>query len=112
MRSCSHCGTRLEAHTEENAKKGALHCYGCGCCFQADGVTLRDGVPVCGRVVVATVQEAPVEPDPASPIPGVVEERPDEAEPGEQVDEHGLEPVLEPEPTAEPEPAKPTKARR
>lgn len=56
--NCPHCETELVEHVEENAKKGAQHCNGCGCCFLADGETPRPGVAVCEEVRVVVVEEA------------------------------------------------------
>lgn len=41
---CTHCTSALIEH---QGKDGALHCNICGCCFLADGETLRPGHPQC-----------------------------------------------------------------
>ncbi len=46
--NCPHCKTELIEHVGTGgAKEGAQHCFGCGCCFEANGKTARKGVPVC-----------------------------------------------------------------
>jgi len=65
--NCAHCGSELVPHEGTGAKEGALHCYGCGCCFVADGVTPREGVPICALVQAPAVKAAPAEPEPAEP---------------------------------------------
>lgn len=82
--ACPHCGTALRPHDAEyGAKRGALHCDACGCCFLADGVTPREGVPLC---VIAAESQAPVEetasvePEPVAasePADEVIEAKPD-----------------------------------
>lgn len=63
---CEHCKTALTPHeTAFGAKRGALHCGGCGCCFLSDGKTPRDGVPVCDQ---ARAPVSPAEPEPAAEV--------------------------------------------
>lgn len=66
--NCPHCKTELTPHEVDEglAKYGALHCDGCGCCFQADGETPREGVPVCAQ---EPVEEAELDETPATPAP-------------------------------------------
>lgn len=45
-KKCDHCGSELIEH-EGGLKDGALHCNECGCCFELDGKTIRDGHPAC-----------------------------------------------------------------
>ena len=61
---CPHCAAELTPHdAETGVKKGALHCYECGCCFNAD-LSAREGVPTCERAQVKQTSPS-VEPEPA-----------------------------------------------
>jgi hypothetical protein len=63
---CVHCKTDLTPHEGGGAKQGALHCYGCDCCFTADGKTPREGVPVCDRAGVKEEAEPAKEEGPSA----------------------------------------------
>lgn len=66
--NCRHCNERLTPHdAATGVKRGALHCYGCGCCFNAD-LSAREGVPVCVRAL-ANLTSPVVTPEPASEEP-------------------------------------------
>lgn len=43
---CLHCRGELVEHVG-GLKDTMLHCNACGCCFLADGKTLRPGHPAC-----------------------------------------------------------------
>lgn len=45
--NCPHCGARLELHDREGIHGGERHCNTCGCCFENDGKTPREGHPIC-----------------------------------------------------------------
>lgn len=62
--NCIHCKTELVPHEGGGAKRGALHCYNCGCCFVSDGKTPREGMPVCELAQAPAVEAAPVAPEP------------------------------------------------
>jgi len=64
-----HCGTTLTPHDAEfGVKKGALHCFACGCCYLPDGVTHREGVPLCAQAEVPEPSASvPAEPQPEPP---------------------------------------------
>lgn len=67
-----HCKSELTPHDAiAGVKVGALHCYGCGCCFLSDGKTPREGVPVCALAAAAVSEEEapPVEQQSEAPAP-------------------------------------------
>lgn len=75
---CTHCKYPLEPHdTEYGAKRGALHCAGCGCCFQADGKTPREGVPVCDLASAPAKAAAPAAEDEPVAVEETTEEEPE-----------------------------------
>lgn len=58
-----HCSAELTPHDAEfGVKKGALHCFACGCCFLPDGVTHREGVPLCAQAEASPASEPQPEP--------------------------------------------------
>ncbi len=69
---CPHCASQLVEHLTGASKQGAQHCHGCGCCFQKDGKTLREGITACEFSPPAVETEA----DEADPDPVVEETRP------------------------------------
>jgi hypothetical protein len=54
--ACPHCGGERIPHDGSNPHKpaGSLHCDRCGCCFQPDGVTVREGHSTCQPQLEAT----------------------------------------------------------
>lgn len=58
-KTCGHCDGDLVRHetVSESDKSGMLHCDGCGCCFLADGETLRPGHPACRTLQVIELGE-------------------------------------------------------
>lgn len=57
---CPHCEDSILIDHQTFAPKSvdALHCFECGCCFQADGKTPRAGVPVCNSAREEVIEEA------------------------------------------------------
>lgn len=82
--NCAHCKTELTPHdAESGAKKDAMHCYGCGCCFLSDGVTPREGVPLCVQAGVSLSSAEPEHPAREGLPPSVPSEPEVNVSPGE-----------------------------
>lgn len=60
--NCPHDEAEMISHGDTDLKTGWQHCNVCGCCFLADGQTVRPGHPACRQAVTFEVADEVAKP--------------------------------------------------